>query len=134
MDPRRWISPQAQQFLELATRSSVELRSWITKLLLPLRTVSSRALVKAKQARFTTWLIISLLPAVPAGFTIKYLNQISAATFATNLVAMVALGALLTLFTDELIARKGGQQALLIIVTEGFVEASPPKISDLLLI
>ena len=47
---------------------------------------------------------------------------------------MVSLRALLTLFTDELIARKGGHQALLIIVTEGFVNAYPLKILDLLLI
>ena len=38
-----------------------------------------------------TWLLILLLPAVPAGFVIKYSNQTPAATFMSNLVAMVPL-------------------------------------------
>ena len=120
MDPRRWISPQADNLLNMINHSLVKSSSWVTRLLVSLRTMSSRLWARAKGAHFTTWLLVLLLPAVPAGFVIKYSNQTPAATFMSNLVAMVPLGAVLTLLTDELITKRGGHEALLIIVTTGF--------------
>ena len=130
MDPRRWIIPQARQLLEIASRSSVESRSCVTSLTLIIRTRFSRLCVRATGLRFTTWLIILLLPAVPAGFVIKYSNQYPAATFTSNLIAMVPLGATLTLVTDELIVRRGGHEALLIVVTTGFAASTAPETAD----
>lgn len=121
MDPGRWIAPKANQLLDLASRSSVWSRSCMTRFLFVLRTNFSRLWVRAKETPFTTWLIILLLPAVPAGFVIKYSNQVSAATFTSNFMAMVPLGAILKSLTDELIVRRGGHNALLIVVTTGFV-------------
>lgn len=126
MDPRRWILPQAKRISNLASRSLVESGSWVVRLLLVSRTSSSRLWARAKGAPFTNWLIILLLPIVPAGFVIKYTNQIPAVTFTFNLVAMVPLGAILTLLTDELIVRRGGHEALLIVVTTGFVAFTSP--------
>ena len=120
--------PQAQRLFDLAGRSSVESRSWVTRLLLVLRIRSSRLWVSAKGTPFTTWLVLLLLPAVPTGFIIKYSNQTPAATFTFNLVAMVPLGAILTLLTDELIVRRGGHEALLIVVTTGSVGFTSPEI------
>lgn len=128
MDPRRWMMPRANHLLELASRSSVESMSWVARLLLVLRTRCSRLWIRAKGASFTTWLVILLLPAVPAGFVIKYSNQTPAATFTVNLVAMVPLGAILTLLTDEMIVRRGGHEALLIVVTTGFITFPSPEI------
>lgn len=119
MDPRRWILPQAKHLSNLASRSLVESGSWVIRLLLVSRTSSSRLWARAKGAPFTNWLIILLLPIVPTGFAIKYTNQNPAVTFTFNLVAMVPLGAILTLLTDELIVRRGGHEALLIVVTTG---------------
>ncbi len=96
--------------------------------MLVLRTRSSKLVAGAKVARFTTWLIVLLLPAVPAGFIIKYSNQTPVATFTSNFAAMVPLGAILALLTDELIVRRGGHQALLVVVTTGFVASTLPKI------
>lgn len=120
MDPKHWIAPQAKDSLNLASRLSVESRSWVTRFMLVLRTGLNRLLMRAKAAPVKTWLIVLLLPAVPAGFVVKYSNQTPAATFTSNLVAMVPLGAILTLITDELIVRRGGHDALLIVVTTGF--------------
>ena len=120
MDPRRWIAPQADNLLNMLNHSLVTSSSWMTRLLVSLRTMSSRLWVIAKGAHITTWLLILLLPAVPAGFVIKYSNQTPAATFMSNLVAMVPLGVILTLLTDEMITRRGGHEALLVIVTTGF--------------
>lgn len=119
MDPRGWFVPQAKHLIDLTSRSSVESRSWVTRLLLVVGTKSSRLWVRARGAAFTTWFVILLLPAVPAGFVIKYSNQTPAATFTSNLAAMVPLGAILALLTDELIVRRGGHEALLIVVTTG---------------
>lgn len=124
MDPRRWFLPQAKHLIDLTSRSTVESRSWVTRLLVLLRTRSGRLWVRARGATFKTWLVILLIPFVPAGFVIKYSNQTPAVIFTFNLVAMVPLGAMLTLLTDELIVRRGGHEALLIVVTMGFV-ASP---------
>lgn len=119
MDPRRWFITQAKHLIDLTSRSTVESRSWVTRLLVVLRTRSSRLWVRARGATFKTWLVILLLPFVPAGFVIKYSNQTPAAIFTFNLVAMVPLGGMLTLLTDELIVRRGGHEALLIVVTMG---------------
>ena len=127
MDPRRWILPQANHLLDLARGSAVKSRSWTTRLLLTLRIWFSRLAIRAKGAPFKAWLVIILLPAVPAGFAIKYSNQTPAATFMVNLVAMVPLGAILTLLTDEMIVRTGGHEALLIVITTGFVIFTSPK-------
>ena len=121
MDPRRWIAPPGRNLQNMVNHSLVKSSSWGTRLLVSMRTMSSRLWVRAKGADFTTWLLILLLPAVPAGFVIKYSNQTPAATFMSNLVAMVPLGVLLTLLTDEMITRRGGHEALLVIVTTGFV-------------
>lgn len=120
MDPQRWFIPQAKHLIDLTSRSTVESRSWVTRLLVVLRTRSSRLWVRARGATFKTWLVILLLPFAPAGFVIKYSNQTPAAIFTFNLVAMVPLGGMLTLLTDELIVRRGGHEALLIVVTMGF--------------
>ena len=120
MDPRRWIVPQADNLLNMVNHSLVKSSSWGTRLLVSLRAITSRLWVRAKGADFMTWLLILLLPAVPAGFVIKYSNQTPAATFMSNLVAMVPLGVILTLLTDEMITRRGGHEALLVIVTTGF--------------
>lgn len=96
-------------------------------MLLVIRTGSCRLWVRAKGIHSTAWLIILLLPAVPAGFGIKYSNQAPAATFTSNLIAMVPLGAMLTLVTDELIVRRGGHEALLVVVTTGFVTSTAPE-------
>lgn len=127
MDPRGWFVPQAKHLIDLTSRSSVESRSWVTRLLLVVGTKSSRLWVRARGAAFTTWFVILLLPAVPAGFVIKYSNQTPAATFTSNLAAMVPLGAILALLTDELIVRRGGHEALLIVVTTGFVAYTSPE-------
>lgn len=119
MDPQRWILPQANDLLDLASRSAVRSRSWITRLLFIIRVSSSRLRVRAKEAPFKAWPIFLLLPAVPAGFAIKYSNQTPAATVTVNLVAMVPLGAILTLLTDELIVKEGGHEALLVVITAG---------------
>ena len=128
MDPRRWFITQAKHLIDLTSRSTVESRSWVTRLLVVLRTRSSRLWVRARGATFKTWLVILLLPFVPAGFVIKYSNQTPAAIFTFNLVAMVPLGGMLTLLTDELIVRRGGHEALLIVVTMGFVASPSPEI------
>ena len=134
MDPRRWVIPRAKQLTDLTSRSSFESRSWVTRFMLVLRTRTSKLMARAKVARFTTWLIVLLLPAVPAGFIIKYSKQVPVATFTSNFIAMVPLGAILALLTDELIVRRGGHQALLVVVTTGFVASTLPKIeSDSLL-
>ncbi len=128
MDPRRWVIPRAKQLTDLTSHASVESRSWVTRFMFVSRTWSSKLRIRAKGARFTTWLIVLLLPAVPAGFIIKYSNQIPVATFTSNFIAMVPLGAISTLLTDELIVRRGGHQALLVVVTAGFVASTLPKI------
>lgn len=97
-------------------------------MLLVLRTGSYRLWVRAKGIHSTAWLIVLLLPAVPAGFSIKYTNQTPAATFTSNLIAMLPLGAILTLVTDELIVRRGGHEALLVVVTTGFVPFTATEI------
>ena len=121
MDFHRRIILQAKRLSELASHSPVKSSSRATRILLVLQTGSRGLWVRAKGTRVTTWLIVLLLPAVPAGFCVKYSNQASAATFASNLVAMVPLGAMLTLITDELTVRRGGHEALLVVVTTGFV-------------
>ena len=121
---------QAKWLLELASHSSVKSRSWATRILLLLRTGPRELWVRAKGTRVTTWLIVLLLPAVPAGFCVKYSNQAPAATFMSNLVTMVPLGAMLTLVTDELIVKRGGHEALLVVVTTGFVSSTPPELDE----
>lgn len=128
MDPRQRMTPQAKRLFGLASRSSVKSRSWVTRMLLVLRTGSYRLWVRAKGIHSTAWLIVLLLPAVPAGFSIKYTNQTPAATFTSNLIAMLPLGAILTLVTDELIVRRGGHEALLVVVTTGFVPFTATEI------
>ena len=130
MDFRRRITPQAERLFELAGHPFVKSRSWATRILLVLRTGSRKFWVRAKGTRVTTWLIVLLLPAVPAGFCVKYSNQAPAATFTSNLVAMVPLGAVLKLVTDELIVRRGGHEALLVVVTTGFVSSTPPEFDE----
>ena len=129
MDFRRRITLQAKRLLELESHSSVKSRSWATRLLV-LRTGSRGLWVRAKGTRVTTWLIVLLLPVVPAGFYVKYSNQAPAATFTSNLLAMVPLGAMLTLLTDELIVKRGGHEALLVVVTTGFVSSTPPELEE----
>lgn len=129
MDPRQRITPQAKQLFRLASYYSVKSRSWVTGMLLVVRTGSCRLWIRAKGIHPTAWLIVLLLPAVPAGFSIKYSNQAPAAIFTSNLIAMVPLGAVLTLVTDELIVRRGGHEALLIVITTGFVTSPAPEIA-----
>ena len=129
MDFRRRITLQAKRLLE-ASYSSVKSRSWATRILLVLRTGYHKLWFRAKGTRGTTWLLILLLPVVPAGFCVKYSNQAPAVTFTINLVAMVPLGAILTLVTDELIVRRGGHEALLVVVTTGFVSSTPSELEE----
>lgn len=129
MDPQQRITPQAKQLSRLASYYSIKSRSWVTGMLLVVRTGSCRLWIRAKGIHSTAWLIVLLLPAVPAGFSIKYSNQAPAATFTSNLIAMVPLGAVLTLVTDELIVRRGGHEALLVVVTTGFVTSPAPEIA-----
>ena len=127
---KRWIPGIGSLPREQASQSSVESRSLITRILLVLLTGSSRLWFRARGIRVTTWLIVLLLPAVPAGFSINYPNQGAAAIFTSNLLAMVPLGAILTFVTDELIVRRGGHEALLVVVTTGFVTSAPPEIEN----
>ena len=58
-----------------------------------------------------------LIFAVPAGFAVKYTNQSPVVTFAVNFVAIIPLGQLLDAVTEELVIRRGGHEAMLIVIT-----------------
>jgi hypothetical protein len=64
---------------------------------------------------FRPWMIP--LPLIPAGFIVKYLNMSPATIFGVNFIAILPLGNLITLVTNELILRSSGHQAMVIIVT-----------------
>ena len=58
-----------------------------------------------------------LILAVPAGFAVKYTNQSPVVTFAVNFVAIIPLGQVLDAVTEELVIRRGGHEAMLIVIT-----------------
>ena len=58
-----------------------------------------------------------LIFAVPAGFAVKYTNQSPVVTFAVNFVAIIPLGQVLDAVTEELVIRRGGHEAMLIVIT-----------------
>ncbi|KAM0805457.1 hypothetical protein BDR22DRAFT_398326 [Usnea florida] len=68
---------------------------------------------------FASWIRISLILAVPAGFAVKYTNQSPVATFAVNFVAIIPLAQVLDVVTEELVIRRGGHEGMLIVVTFG---------------
>ena len=47
-----------------------------------------------------------------------------------NFVAMLPLRAISILVINELIVRRGGLEALLVVVTTRFVTSSPPKLEE----
>ena len=81
---------------------------------------------------FTLWLLILLLPAVPAGFAIRYTGQNPVATFAVNFVAIIPLGRILDLVTKEMTIRRGGYEGMVIIITFKYGCTSFANISLLL--
>ena len=63
-----------------------------------------------------SWVAL-LLPTIPAGFIIKYINSSPVATFVVNFIAIIPLGKLLTTITNDLVIRTGGHVAMAIIVS-----------------
>lgn len=73
---------------------------------------------------FASWITIILIPAVPAGFAVKYTDQSPVATFAVNFVAIIPLGQILDAVTEELVIRRGGHEGMLIVITFGYVQST----------
>ena len=71
-----------------------------------------------KATLLCSWFLI-LLPAVPAGFAIKYANLDPITTFAVNFVAIMPLGTLLSVVTEELIIRRGGHEGTVVVISFG---------------
>lgn len=69
---------------------------------------------------FASWITISLILAIPAGFAVKYTNQSPVVTFAVNFVAIIPLGQILDAVTEELVIRRGGHEGMLILITFGY--------------
>ena len=69
---------------------------------------------------FASWITISLILAVPAGFAVKYTNQSPVVTFAVNFVAIIPLDQILDAVTEELVVRRGGHEGMLIVITFGY--------------
>lgn len=76
---------------------------------------------------FASWRIILLLPAIPTGFAVKYTNQSPVATFAVNFFAVIPIGSILDVVTEELVIRRGADEGLVLIVTFGY---SSPTLSQ----
>ena len=72
---------------------------------------------QVKAIVLSSWLVALLLPAVPAGFAVKYTNQSPVATFAVNFVAIIPLGRILDNVTEELTIRMGGHEGTFVVVT-----------------
>ena len=73
---------------------------------------------------FPSWITVSLIFAVPAGFAVKYLNQSPVITFTVNFVAIIPLGQILDAVTEELVIRRGGHEGTLIVITFGCVQST----------
>ena len=71
-----------------------------------------------KTTIFSSWLNI-LFPAIIVGFIVKYLNLSPAVTFSVNFVAILPLGNMLHIVTEELTIRAGYRKGLIVIVTFG---------------
>ena len=69
---------------------------------------------------FASWITSFLVPAVPAGFAVKYTNQSPVITFCVNFVAILPLGQILDAVTKEMVIRRGGHEGMLIVVTFGY--------------
>jgi len=65
----------------------------------------------------SSWIGILLIPAIPAGFAVKYTDQSAIATFVVNFVAIIPLGRILDIVTEELTIRMGGHDGMVIVVT-----------------
>ncbi|CAD6578898.1 MAG: hypothetical protein ASARMPREDX12_009011 [Alectoria sarmentosa] len=70
---------------------------------------------------FSSWIMMFLISAVPAGFAVKYTDQSPVITFAVNFVAIIPLGHILDAVTEELVIRRGGHEGMLIVITFGNV-------------
>ena len=73
----------------------------------------------AKKILRAYWHIVLLSPAIPCGFAINYSGQNAIFIFVVNLVALIPLGGILSMLTEEFIARRGGGGALMIITSLG---------------
>lgn len=78
---------------------------------------------------FASWITISLIFAVPAGFAVKYTNQSPVVTFAVNFVAIIPLGQILDAVTEELVVRRGGHEGMLIVITFGYAHSTTVRMT-----
>ena len=73
---------------------------------------------------FSSWIMMFLISAVPAGFAVKYTDQSPVITFAVNFVAIIPLGHILDAVTEELVIRRGGHEGMLIVITFGYAQST----------
>jgi len=81
---------------------------------------SFTAMSQLKATLLSSWIMVFLIPAVPAGIVVKYTNQSPVTTFAVNFIAIIPLSKILDAVTEELGIRWGGHEGLFVIVTFGY--------------
>ncbi|KAL6714295.1 hypothetical protein ACLMJK_007718 [Lecanora helva] len=71
---------------------------------------------QSKVILLSSWPAIVSIPAVPAGFAVKYSDQSPIVTFVVNFIAILLLGRILDVVTEELKTR-WGEKGMFILVT-----------------